>query len=62
MNLRPPGYEPYDVRLCRLGPSLVGVLTSADGRRPFGSSLMRLPRLNPSRRVFLRKSVHKSGC
>jgi hypothetical protein len=33
------GYEPYDAHLCRPRQSLVGVLTSADGRRPFGSSL-----------------------
>ena len=52
MNLGPLGYEPYDVRPCRLASSLVALLTSADGQRAFMPGSLRLPRLNPSRRVL----------
>jgi hypothetical protein len=51
LNPRLLGYEPYDMRLCRVAPSLVAALTSADGRRAFVSGPLRLPRLKPSRRV-----------
>jgi hypothetical protein len=46
------GYEPYDARLRRLAWSPVVVLTSVDGRRAFTPGPLRLPRLNPSRRVL----------
>ena len=46
------GYEPYDVRLCRLASSLVAALASADGQRAFMPGPLRLPRLNPSHRVL----------
>ena len=48
------GYEPYDVRLSRLGvngASPVSALTSAYGWCVLASRLLRLPRLNPSRSV-----------
>ena len=45
------GYEPYDVRLRRLGRSLVTALTSADLRREVDSVLPCLPRLKLSRCV-----------
>jgi hypothetical protein len=48
LNPRPPGYEPYDARLWRLGLSLAGVVTSAD--RTDHISLRRL-RLVLSRHV-----------
>jgi hypothetical protein len=51
LNPRPLGYEPYDVRLCRLGLSLVTLLTSVDLLREVFSDLLRLPRLSLSRRV-----------
>ena len=51
MNLGPLGYEPYDVRPCRLASSLVALLTSADGQRAFMPGSLRLPRLKLSRRV-----------
>jgi hypothetical protein len=56
LNPRPLGYEPYDVRLCRLALSLVAALTSADGRRAFMPGLRCLPRLNLSRRVLCTNS------
>jgi integrase len=40
------------VPLYRLASSPVATLTSADGRRAFASDPLRLPRLNPSRRVL----------
>src|SRR5262249_40928707 len=51
LNPRPLGYEPYDVRLPCLASSLVAALTSADGQRVFMPGPLRLPRLNPPRRV-----------
>ena len=51
MNLRPLGYEPYDASLWRLGPSLVGVVTSADRTDPVPLRRLRLPRLVLSRSV-----------
>src|SRR5579863_6818317 len=51
LNPRPLGYEPYDVRLRRLGSSLVTALTSIDPRREVFPDLLRLPRLGLSRRV-----------
>ena len=45
------GYEPYDVRLSRLGPSLMTVLASADLRYEVVPGLLCLPRLGMSRRV-----------
>ena len=51
MNPRPLGYEPYDVRLQRLGESLIIALTSADLRRDVDSVLPCLPRLKLSRCV-----------
>ena len=52
MNPRPLGYEPYDVCLCRLGLSLVTLLTSVDLLREVFSDFLRLPRLSLSRRVW----------
>jgi len=43
LNPRPLGYEPYDVRLRRLGESLVTALAWADVRREVVSGLLRLP-------------------
>jgi hypothetical protein len=37
------GYEPYDVRLCRLGRSPIAVLASADSRLVVVPGLLRLP-------------------
>ncbi len=51
MNPRPLGYEPYDASLWRLGPSLAGVVTSADRTDPVSPCRLRLPRLVLSRRV-----------
>jgi len=51
LNPRPLGYEPYDVCLWRLGPSLVTPLTSADLRRVVFLGVLGLPRLSLSRRV-----------
>ena len=51
MNPRPLGYEPYDVRLRRLGESLVTALAWADVRREVVSGLLRLPYLESSRCV-----------
>jgi len=45
------GYEPYDVRLPRLGQSPVAALASADLRHEVVPGLLRLPRLSMSRRV-----------
>ena len=45
------GYEPTDVRLRRLGQSLVTALTSADLRREVVPGLLHLCRLSLSRRV-----------
>ena len=45
------GYEPYDIRLCRLGQSPVTALVSADVRHELVPDLLRLPCLSPSRRV-----------
>ena len=39
MNLRPLGYEQYDGRLCRLVPSPVEALTSANAWRWFTAAL-----------------------
>jgi len=50
LNPRPLGYEPYDTRLCRLGPSLTGVVTSADR-----TDQISLRRLRPSRLVLSRR-------
>jgi hypothetical protein len=51
LNLRPLGYEHYDVRLRCLRQSLVTAMTSADLRRKVVSGLLHLSRLSPSRRV-----------
>jgi hypothetical protein len=53
------GYEQYDARLRRLGPSRATALTSADLRREVCSGLLRLPRLSPSRRVSCTNSCTK---
>jgi hypothetical protein len=62
------GYEPYDVGLCRRGPSLVTALASADLRYGVFPGLLRLPHLSLSRHVsctnpctnpFLRCSVKR---
>ena len=45
------GYEPYDVRLCRLGQSPVTALTLAGLLREVAPGLLRLPCLSLSRRV-----------
>ena len=44
------GY-PADIGLCRLGPSLAGLVTSADRTGPISLRPLRLPRLKLSRRV-----------
>jgi len=51
------GYEQYDARLCRLGWSLMAVLTSADGWRGSTPSLGVFPHLNPSRRSPCTKPI-----
>jgi hypothetical protein len=51
LNPRPLGYDPYDVRLCRLGRSPVAVLASADSRLVVVPGLLRLPQFTLSRRV-----------
>src|SRR6476469_7654935 len=51
LNPRPLGYEPYDVRLWRPGPSLAGAVTSADRIDPISLRRLRLPCLELSRRV-----------
>jgi len=51
MHLLSLGYEPYDVGLCRLRPSLATALASADLRYEVFPGLLRLPRLSLSRRV-----------
>jgi hypothetical protein len=48
---RPLGYEPYDIGLCRLKPSLAGAVTSADRTYPISLRRLRLARLGLSRRV-----------
>jgi hypothetical protein len=45
------GYEPYDVRLCRLGQSLVTALASADLGHEVIPGPVRLLRLSLSRRI-----------
>ena len=45
------GYEHHDGRLCRLGLSLAGVVTSADRTDPVSLLRLRLPRLMLFRRV-----------
>jgi hypothetical protein len=51
LNPRPLGYEPYDIGLSRLKPSLTGVVTSADRTDPISLCRLRLPRLKLSRSV-----------
>jgi hypothetical protein len=51
MHLLSLGYELYDVRLHRLGSSLVTALTSIDPRREVFPDLLRLLRLGLARRV-----------
>jgi hypothetical protein len=51
LNPRPLGYEPYDIGLCRLKPSLAGLVTSADRSGPISLRRLRLPRPVLSRRV-----------
>ena len=51
LNLRPLGYERYDVGLWRLGQSLADAVTSADGTKHVPLAPSRLPRLNLFRRV-----------
>jgi hypothetical protein len=51
LNPRPLGYEPYDVCLCRLEPSLVTALASADRTDHISLRRLRLPRPVLSRRV-----------
>jgi hypothetical protein len=76
LNPRPLGYEPYDVRLWRPGPSLAGAVTSADRTDPISLRRLRLPCLELSRRVrftnrfteqaidlrFPAPSRHPGGC
>jgi hypothetical protein len=52
LNLRPLGYEHYDVRLSRLGRSLTGPVTSADGNEHSALVLLCLLCLIPSRAVW----------
>ena len=51
LNPRPLGYEPYDVRLPHLKPSLAGAVTPADRTDPISLRRLRLPCLELSRRV-----------
>jgi hypothetical protein len=51
MHLLSLGYEPYDMRLPRLGQSPVAALASADLRHEVVPGLPHLPRLSMSRRV-----------
>jgi len=51
LNLRPLGYEPYDICLSRLKASLTDAVTSADRSDPISLRRLRLPRLKLSRRV-----------
>ena len=57
MNPRPLGYELYDVCLWRPGPSLAGVVTSADRTDPISLRRLRRPRLGRSRRVRFTEQV-----
>jgi hypothetical protein len=59
---RPLGYEPYDARLRRLGPSLTGMLTSTDRTDPIAHRRLRLPRLTLSRRVRFTNRFTESVC
>ena len=43
MNPRPLGYEPYDIGLYRLKPSLTGAVTSADRTDPISHRRLRPP-------------------
>jgi hypothetical protein len=52
MHLLSLGYEPHNMRLFRLGQSLVTALASADVRREAVSGLLRLPHLSLSRHVL----------
>ena len=61
MNLRPLGYEQYDVRLCRLGPSPVVALTSDDGFRAVSVGPGRLPCLRACRRVSFTNPLTNTG-
>jgi hypothetical protein len=51
LNLRPLGYEPYDMRLRRLGSSLLCGLTSADVRPLVACGRPHPPRIGLSRCV-----------
>jgi len=51
LNPRPLGYEPYDIGLSRLKPSLTGAMTSANRTDPVSLRRLCLPRLKLSRRV-----------
>ena len=48
MNPRPLGYEPYEIALWRLKPSLANAVTSADRTDPISLRRLRLPRLKLS--------------
>jgi len=43
LNPRPLGYEPYDIGLSRLKPSLAGAVASADRTNPISPCRLRLP-------------------
>jgi hypothetical protein len=51
LNPRPLGYEPYDMRLCRLGQSLPGGLKLSRLTQRSRNDLLRLPCLSSSRSV-----------
>ena len=57
LNPRPLGYEPYDIRLWPLGPSLAIALISINGWGSVRVERRHLPLLNPSPP----RLVHKSG-
>jgi len=61
LNLRPLGYEQFDVRLCRLGLSPVVTTTSAYGLLPVSVGLARLRRLGVSRGVSFTNSYTNTG-
>ena len=58
---RPLGYEPYDVRLCRLEQSLVTALTSINLRREAALGPVRLRRLKLSRRIRFTSPFKDAG-
>ena len=61
LNPRPLGYEPYDVRLWRLGSSLVTALASAEVRYEVFLGPSASPPSRPVPPRLVHKCVHKSA-